>query len=202
MPGAKLEVPVLSYDDLRRVARDFLGSHHPKGGLPIPIERIIEYELKLDISPEMSLQHICDVDAFIDARCTTIHVDAEVYLSENQNRYRFSLAHETAHFVLHRKVMQQLPFTTMTEWKTMQASIPPDTYHWLEWQAYALGGLILVPDVELQTEFVKASGAVATNPTLNENKDVMRYAVEGTLAEIFSVSREVIQRRCTKNGLV
>ena len=201
MPNGKLEIPILSYDNLRSIATRFLNEHHPKGGLPIPIERIVEYELNIDISPEMSIQYVCDIDAFINPKCTTIYVDSEVYMSPNANRFRFSLAHEVAHYVLHRNVMSQLNFATMAEWKSVHASIPKEQHEWLEWQAHSLGGLILVPEASLAAEFAKATRIVEAENTLANDKDVMKYAVEGHLAEAFSISREIIQRRCVKDGL-
>ena len=43
--------PYLPYEKLRAVADEFLKQHHPSGELPIPIEKIVEFRLRLDIVP-------------------------------------------------------------------------------------------------------------------------------------------------------
>src|SRR3990172_7989294 len=97
-----LNVPHLSYDALRRRAHDFLQTHHPKGTIPIPIEEIIEFNFQVDIVPVPGLQDAFEVDGFISSDLKTITVDAFIY-DRRPGHYRFTLAHELAHAVLHRR---------------------------------------------------------------------------------------------------
>lgn len=138
------DVPFLSYDSLRQTATRFLGEHHPSGTIPVPIEDIIEFDFRLDIVPTPGLLRAFEIEAFISSDLTTISVDdtqAETY----PNRYRFSLAHELAHLLLHKSIFGGYQFSTIAGWKTTVKMFLPDDYSRLEFQAYALAGLMLVP---------------------------------------------------------
>jgi hypothetical protein len=196
-----LPVQILAYEDLRGIAEDFLRQHHPAGTIPVPIERIIESKLEMDICPEMCIQDICDVDAFINVKCTAIHVDVSVYMATNDSRYRFSLAHEVAHKILHADIVAALPFRTRDEWKLAYRSIPEQDRSWIEWQAYALGGLLLVHREPLAREFRRLVDAFpgGLDPKM---KDAIRHTINTELGKAFKVSRPVIEKRCEKDGLV
>jgi hypothetical protein len=144
--------PHLPYDHLREVAADFLTRHHPDGDLPVPIERIIELELRIDIVPMPGLLSEFDVDAYITGDLTEIRVDEHIQ-NARPTRYRFSLAHELAHFLVHQDVFAALKFSSIAEWKEAMNSIPEDQYRWVEIQAYGLAGLILVPPTPLADMF-------------------------------------------------
>src|ERR1700739_2241846 len=114
--------PFFPYDKLREVAADFLCQHHPSGEIPIPIESIIEFRFKLDIVPVPGLMDEFDVDAFITSDLSEIRVDRFLRGSRSA-RYRFSLAHELAHLLIHKEVFRELKFTSVKEWKTAMGSI-------------------------------------------------------------------------------
>jgi len=42
---------VLSYDDLRREADEFLSEYHQSLSIPTPIEEIVEFDLSIDVIP-------------------------------------------------------------------------------------------------------------------------------------------------------
>ena len=153
-----IKAPYLPYDKLRGIADDFLNEHHASGELPVPIEEIVEFRLSIDIVPVPGLQKLIDVDAFISSDLSEIRVDRFVY--ENRPaRYRFSLAHEVAHWLIHRDVFALLKFSTVQGWMDALASIPEDQYGWIENQAYNLAGLILVPSQPLRDLFENASAS-------------------------------------------
>src|SRR5579871_4472789 len=144
--------PFLPYEKLRSVADAFLKQHHPSGDLPIPIERIVEFKLGLDIVPVPGLQDGFDIDAFITNDLTEIRVD-DFIQQKRPARYRFSLAHEVGHLLIHKDVLSELKFSTIKEWKEAFLAIPEEEYGWIEWQAYCLAGLILVPGPPLKALF-------------------------------------------------
>jgi len=147
-----ISAPYLPYDKLRAEADRFLTRYHESGEMPIPIEKIVEFKLGLDIVPVPGLQEEFDVDAFITSDLAEIRVDR--FIQENRpSRYRFSLAHEVAHLVIHQDIFKLLTFSTIAQWKDVMSSIPEEPYSWIEWQAYALGGLILVPGQPLRDLF-------------------------------------------------
>lgn len=147
-----VKAPYLPPDKLRSIAAAFLAEHHKEGTIPVPIEKIIEFRFQLDIVPVPGLQAEFDVDAFITSDLSEIRVDQ--FIQEcRPARYRFSLAHELAHILIHQDVFKELKFSTIAEWKAVMQSIPEDEYGWIEWQAYCLGGLILVPETLLRDLF-------------------------------------------------
>jgi len=73
---------------------------------------------------------------------------------------------------------------------------------WLEWQAYAFAGLILVPADPLRTEYqraVRAAGRVGVS--LTTAGEVARSYVADWLAKRFEVSAQVIEKRLEKDEL-
>jgi hypothetical protein len=84
---------VLSYDDLRRLAEEFLEEFHEERTLPVPIEEIVEFDFELEIVPMEGILDDLEVDAFLTSDLKQIYVDAFV-LKHRYRRFRFSLAHE------------------------------------------------------------------------------------------------------------
>jgi len=141
--------PFFRYDDLRQRAEAFLARYHFERTIPVPIEQIVDVQLQMDIVPVPGLQNAYNTVAFISRDLQTICVDDFVYRAR-PNRYRFSLAHELGHRILHAKVFQDLAFDDIASWKEVVSdAIPEDQYRYLEFHAYAFAGLILVPPVEL-----------------------------------------------------
>jgi hypothetical protein len=147
VPGP-IQAPYFSYEDLRRQANEFLARHHPDGTIPIPIEEIVEFQLGMDIVPTPGLHQLLEVDGFISSDLREIRVDQSVYQSR-PGRYRFTLAHEIGHSILHADIIRSRSFRTIAEWKTFVNSIPDKEHGWIEYQAYAFAGLLLVPSEPL-----------------------------------------------------
>ena len=59
---ADLPREVLSYEQIRGRATEFLKQHHPSGTIPIPIEHIAEADLGIDIVPVPGLQDALVID--------------------------------------------------------------------------------------------------------------------------------------------
>jgi Zn-dependent peptidase ImmA (M78 family) len=187
--------PFLPYEKLRGIAADFLRQHHPSGELPIPIEKIVEFKFRLDIVPVPGLQDKFDVDAYVTSDLKEIRVDG--FIQENRStRYRFSLAHELSHLLIHQDVFKELHFSTIQEWKSAIISIPEEQYSWIEWQGYALAGLILVPPEPLASVFGdKIKEARKAGIELLDVDEEMRRVVESHIGRYFEVSADVVARR-------
>jgi len=197
----RLRPPVLSYEDLRRRAGDFLRTHHPAGTIPVPIEEIVEFRYRIDIIPVPGLQEAFEIDGFISSDLKSIMVDAFVY-ERRPGRYRFTLAHELAHVVLHRRIYQEHAFRTVEEWKRFQREMDEEDRRWLEWQAYAFAGLVLVPAEPLRAKYQKAvRAATRVGLSLQKAGEVARSYVADWVARRFEVSAQVIERRLDKDGL-
>lgn len=106
----KLGVGYLSYGFLAQKAEDFLLRYNPSGLIPIPIEEIVEFKLKVDIVPVPNLQKDFDIEGFTSSDLQNIFVD-DYILSERPTRYRFTLAHEVGHIILHKEIFTKVKLT-------------------------------------------------------------------------------------------
>ncbi|MCH8042101.1 MAG: ImmA/IrrE family metallo-endopeptidase [Planctomycetes bacterium] len=197
-----IKAPFLPYDKLREVADTFLAEHHPEGTLPVPIERIAEYEFDLDIVAIPGLQNNLEMESAPSKDLKTVYIDEFVY-KNRPNRYRFSLAHELAHIVLHKDIIAELDFSSVFEWKAVVAGIPHDQLRWIEFQAYSLGGLILVQEKPLHDHFSTAVDAARSVGAISSAvpSEEVRKMVESYIASPFEVSAGVISRRVKADNL-
>lgn len=196
-----LDPKFLSYDDLRRDAEKFLQRYHPSRSLPVPIEEIIDLQLQLDIVPMPNLRSSFDCEAFITSDMTAIYVDGYTY--ENiPTRYRFSLAHEIAHAVLHQSIYRNLQICDLASWKISQVGMDEEAYGWLEWQAYAFASLMLVPEVELGVQFAEAVRKIEEVGRKAESlSEPELRMVCGYIARQFDVSTQVVEKRLKQDKL-
>ncbi len=197
----RLTPPILSYRDLRRRAGDFLRTHHPAGTIPVPIEEIVEFRYRMDIIPVPGLQDAFEVDGFISSDLKAITVDASMQ-KHRPGRYRFTLAHELAHAVLHRRIFLANRFGRVEDWKRFQRDLDEADRGWLEYQAYAFAGLILVPTEPLLAEYQKALRVAGrAGLSLQSAGEVARPYIANWLARRFDVSSQVIEKRLNKDDL-
>ena len=147
------KAPYISAQQLRSLAEDFLSQHNPDRQIPVPIERIVEVDFGMDIVPMPGLQSGYAIVAFITKDLQEIRIDEYVYLNR-VTRYRFSLAHELAHRILHGDLWKTIEFRDIATWKAAVAdSIPDDQYGFLEYHANCFAGFVLVPRNELRAAF-------------------------------------------------
>jgi hypothetical protein len=194
----KIPVPHLSYEQIRTKADSFLAQYNPSKKIPVPIEEIAEFSLGLNIIPLPDLQKTFDIVGFISGDFKSINVDKFV-LENRERRYRFSLAHEVGHFVLHKDCLSAFTFNSIEEWKTFQCDIDDESNAWLEFQANSFGGLVLVPREPLASykknieEQIKKAGMDSTT-------DAAQLMVAERLAIEFNVSKEAIDKRLQKDA--
>jgi Zn-dependent peptidase ImmA (M78 family) len=197
--------PILSYEDINNHALRFLKEHKADEKLPVTIEEVIEFDLGLDIIPFPGLQRDFDIDGFIAGDLTCIYVDDFIF-QHRPARYRFTLAHEIGHFVLHKDLIEGIRPTGVSDWKEFILQIDNETYDWLEWQAYAFAGLLLVPRDHLlqhvkehlkilqsKIEVIKAKGLPR-----DSYQEYVINAIASKLIEVYDVSIEVLCKRISK----
>ena len=129
------------------------------------------------------------VDAFISADFKTIYVD-EYEFDVESYRYRFSVAHELGHFILHRKYYPD-EMKSLEEWLEVSRRIIGDS---AEFQANCFAGNLLASEDGLirvlNNEF---GGSLAKNywsVTPNELVGILEK-----VKKCFRVSGQVIARR-------
>lgn len=194
----KIQQPVLSYEQIRESADRFLKAYNPQMIIPVPIENIAEFSMGINIIPIPGLQKLINVEGFISSDFSSITVDQFV-MEERETRYRFTIAHEIGHACLHKGVFEQLAFDSIDEWKEFQTNIDEKVYSWLEWQAYAFGGLVLVPREPLAARRAFHEKRVSS-AGLDPKTDAAQLQINKALASEFCVSTAVIEKRVTKDN--
>lgn len=197
----EIKIPVFSYEDIRNFADAFLKQHHPTKEIPVPIEEITEFQLGINIVPTPGLLRTFDVDGFTSSDLSNIYVDEFIY-GNRPGRYRFTLAHEVGHIILHKENYQKANFQDIKEWKDFINSIPEKDHGWLEYQAYSFGGLVLVPHEHL-VEFTKlcVNHIKEEGISFEENWDFAWDMIAAQLAKEFEVSTRVIEKRLGKDKI-
>ncbi len=192
-----------TYDDLRTHANEFLKKYHPENNLPIPIEEIIEFQLKLNIIPTPGLKNNYDIDGWITSDLSSIIVD-EDQLEHFENRYRFTLAHEISHYILHKKVYDSVNIKETKDYiefiKQLEETGLVGNF---EWQANNLAGLILVPQELLFQEAKRLSSKYSEKISVDIKKhtEVFWDSVKWKLSRVFNVSNQTIDIRFQKDGI-
>ena len=196
-----LNVKFLSHDYLASVAESFL-KDNSLTSIPVNIERVIEVKYQMDIIPIPGLLGLLDTDGYCSHDCTAIYVDQYVY-ERIYNRYRFTLAHELGHRVLHKRYFSELVFDSSSDWLEVMNNIDSWDYKRMEYQANMFAGMILVPKEILRAEFNKELPLIQSHieqAQLNGIKiedylPFMTYAIANILSPKFEVSRKVLTIR-------
>ena len=150
----KLLVPWLNRTEIKKAADDINTQFNPQREIPVPIETMVERDFNIDIVPFAGLKEELENDGFLARDFTTIHIDQYVYFNV-EVRYRFSLAHELGHLVLHRQAFRDLAVDSVEEWADMYDSIDEDDSNKLEFQANSFAGYLLIPDFALSSRFAE-----------------------------------------------
>lgn len=196
-----IRVPKLSYEDVRREADRFLSAQHPSVEIPVPIEEIVEFRLGLKIVPLPGLHVRYDIDGFLSGDLVEISVDLHVFESF-PSRYRFTLAHEVGHVVLHGDALKAVRPASVTDWKWFVQELSERDRGWLEWQAYAFAGLVLAPRDPLTRAYRDACRFAQEQGIDPEaNLDIARDYIARAIGDLFEVSATVIDKRLVKDGI-
>ncbi len=194
-------------EQINSCAEVFLNNYHPTLSLPIPIEEIIDVKLGIDIIPipglkEVSQRANLDIDAFISSDFKSISVDEYVWKSVN-TRYRFTLAHEIGHMMLHGYLYGQLKFHKIDEWFNVINDMPLKERGWVEYQANQFAGFVLVPQKILIAEYREAIKTTEKdyNLSYSDEPGVVIYGAIDLLAKKFCVSDEMMRIRLETDGL-
>lgn len=194
------QAPYLPYDEIRPVAERFLNNHNPSMTIPVPIENIVEVELRISILPLHDLEFMFGIDSYLEPNLKRICIDYGVFHQEC--RCRFSVAHEIGHFVIHKEFFEKASFKTTDEYLEFRKNIDPQQEHWFEMQAYNFAGLVLVPEPELKKSFDKSLDLArsARIEPYEMPKKFLNRALPW-LGRRFLVTEGVVRRRIEYDGL-
>ena len=148
-----LDVEYLEYWQIANESVTLL-NQNKASSIPIPIEYIIEFNYGINIIPMPGLLDIYGVDGFISSDFSSIYVDNFIY-EHRTYRYRYTLAHEIGHLILHKRYLGNCQFSNIDEWKEFYNEIDQRDHSKMEFQGYAFGGLVLAPQTELKKYFIE-----------------------------------------------
>lgn len=197
-----MKVKFLSYDQLKDAAKSVLSGSKYKDKIPVDIEKIVEIEFKIEIVPIFNLEKSFQMPAFISKDLKTISIDEKV-MDGILSRYRFSLAHELAHRVLHEYLLSEFDFSNVSQWKKCLGEIEDKAYSFMEYQANTFANAILVPQEQLEIRFDDAVSKIR-----HQGLDTKKFADECLdtiafdLGKQFEVSHQTIQIRLDKEKFV
>jgi len=139
----------LTYRHVGEYVEAFLKKYHSSLQLPVPIEWIIESDLGLHIVPFPNLYRIFSQSGFLSADRMKIFIDEYQY-DNFVEKYRFTLAHEIGHFIMHKSLYEGLPFNSEQEFIEYLQSRPTKELYWHETQGGWFAGQLLVPTSQLK----------------------------------------------------
>ena len=121
---------------------------------------------------------------------------------EFPTRYRFTLAHEAGHLVLHGEVLKAAAPASIADWRKFVRELAQPDREWLEWQAYAFAGLVLVPRDPLERAYRAAKQAAdEAGFDLDRNLEVARQYVATSIGKVFAISAAVVEKRLGYDGI-
>lgn len=197
--------PRLTKTAIQKAVDEFRATCKKRGSiLPVDVEDIVEFDLKLELRPVAGIMDACGTDALLLSDRKTIVVDLyEFEHNDLRDRLRFSIAHEIGHFILHADVYRGVSLSSVDQWIDFREGISEDTSEWLEWQANGFAGRLLVPEGELRKAF--AASVQKLKGTPYENMVPMPEPVVTTIARSicseFGVSYKPVFSRIQRVGL-
>lgn len=182
------EVPYWSYVDVREQAERFLHQHHPTSEIPIPIEEIIDNQIGLHVVSLPELYRTHRQNGYLSKDLTTIWVDEYQYYNYS-HKFRFTLARELGHYVLHPEIYRNASFSEIDEYVQWRLSLPPDGLNWLDTHASWFAGCVLVPSASLEQVCLEFLGENQTrfSEDLWRTADFWEYAAK-PISHYFEVS--------------
>ena len=196
MEFSKIEIPYIGNDNIKKIAERFR-LKFCGNSIPVEIENIIEFKLKLNIFPEVDMFKKCGADALITSNWKSIYVDNESFLDKSsQNRLRFSFAHEIGHLVMHKKLWGSFEIKNVKDYLNFYDQITKSQYGYIETQANKFANFLLVPRNRLDKEKKKVLKKTSSDFNLDLkiiDKETLNSYLAIPLADIFYVSQDVME---------
>ena len=173
---------------------------------PIDVFIFLEIDLGLNPIPFDDLTAKYRVEAAITADFTGIYLDAEEYALMERgpawklNRLRFTVAHELAHYFLHRDLPQKENFSSLPDFARWTATLGGRKYT-VEQEANEFAGRLLVPSARLKAffdEFAPEAEKLVPNFVA---RGELRQAFAERVAPRFGVNSQVIEIRLDRDGI-
>lgn len=203
------KVKFLSYDQISEEANRIRNDFKYESIIPVPIEKIIDNDIKINIVPFLNLFKTFEINAITSSDLKTIYIDEYLYINLDQ-AYRFTIAHELGHIILHREFYESTNIKNLNDWKNFIINVDEEEYHYLELQANNFAGHFLVPQNHLDRHFkaqlknlIKDSQTKYFSGIKREDYiDLILRIISKKLSSVFEVSSQVIRIRIEKSNMV
>jgi Zn-dependent peptidase ImmA (M78 family) len=196
------KAPYFDYQHIKQTTEKLLKQYGKYDKIPIDIDHIVEFDLGIDIIPINSLKSAYQIESWLSNNQREIYIDLTL-MERYENRYRYTLAHEVGHLILHSNIYKKLEFESIGEWKDIIENFPANEYGWIETHAYDFAGLLLVPEHHLRERYKKAMIKIEKQGyTVNNfNQEILLEFITRSLTNDFNVSESVIRKRLIKENL-
>lgn len=181
--------------ELERIAADALrGAEACVKGRRVDIERLILEKFKLKIESFADLRRRWDAYAFIDTTAKVIFIDAELMNEARlEKKYRFTLAEELAHFLIHRQLFTNCH--TVEDRMKIEEMLDERTEAYMESNAKALASAILMPKACVEPLVESLAGKL-----LDSEGHILEDRLVSALAEEYDVNFQAAKRRMRNLG--
>jgi len=192
-----MNVPYISYDEIGRRADDFRKKYHPSGEIPVPIEEIVELQLGLNIITIPNMYVAYRINGYLSADRSAVYVD-EFQYDKLHEKYRYTLAHELGHFVLHEEIYSELTFTSLPEYWEYMITADPAFFGRCEAQGDRFAEQLLVPEEALILETKRVvTRNIDSLRVISASGDTLLPYITKEIARPFNVAPKVIECRFT-----
>ncbi len=181
--------------ELQEIAGRILAGAFPRGlSIPIEVENIA-YHLGLDINPIPGLRQACDVlgAIWLDSGGRYWVVVDEHLMDRYEGRYRFTVAEEVAHFILHRQYIDQ---TRDIRGAIVLQGRLTATYRYFEANARRLAAELLMPREPLRRDAASAYADVI-GIVGYRNIEAVKKQVTDILRRQYVVTQQAMQYHLT-----
>ena len=139
---------------LEEQAEAFLAKYLPQRVIPIPIEEILETDFRVGIVPIPGFSDRFGVVGYLSTDQQDLMIDEKV-MTRYPARYRFTIAHELAHLLLHGDYIRENCPANIADWKRW-LSQGTQTVHAHGNASQSHGAMMLVPCRELTEAWERA----------------------------------------------
>ncbi len=191
----KSKIQIYDVLTLEEIAKAFLDKYDNSDSLEVDIEYIIENKLEWKIIGVSFLREKYCIEAYFNKN-KELYVDSFL-MDSRERRYRFTLAEEVAHHIIHRDIYAQC--ANLEEHLEIYGKITANEYHSMERNAKYLASAIIMPSISFEKQAIKICKKI--NKKEYETNQEVLYKIALTLSNDFNVSDEAARIRFIKLGL-
>ena len=194
--------PVLTWKQIVARAREFEEQYDlAQREFPLDIEEIAEFDLGIEMrfTPGVLEDFGSPAQIGPGEDRPIITVDMNQFW-QGSSFYRFSLAHEIGHYVLHRDWLEEVwkLIGSIGNWKQVIASRSEDDYRWMESQADEFASYLLAPETVFEPFFAKQLLLLSDIQDRLQSEDVLPY-LANPVGVFFGMSNTAAQARIRKS---